>query len=231
MMVEISPELAEICGIHAGDGYMRSRERNKGEVDISGNVEEKEYYDMHVIQLFNKVFDLDIKGKHFSRGSYGFVCYKKELRETLANLGFPTGKKSFIVKIPALILESKDSNIYGAFLRGLFDTDGNLFFRKSYQGINKFNKNYNHYPIIKLITTSKFLAEDIIKMLHEMDILFNYHIRDSREIHEGRVHILTVSGIDGLERWMDLVGMKNSVKYTRYLIWKKFGFCPPNTTL
>ena len=30
---------------------------------------------------------------------------------------------------------------------------------------------------------------------------------------------------------MDLVGIKNPVKFTRYLIWKKFGFCPPNTTL
>ena len=56
MKINISPELAEICGIHAGDGYLRVRERNKGEVDISRALEEKEYYDNHVIPLFNKVF-------------------------------------------------------------------------------------------------------------------------------------------------------------------------------
>ncbi len=38
MMVEITPEIAEICGIHAGDGYLRLRERGKGEVDISGHL-------------------------------------------------------------------------------------------------------------------------------------------------------------------------------------------------
>lgn len=44
MMIELNVELAEVCGIHAGDGYMRAREGNKGEVDISGGVEEREYY-------------------------------------------------------------------------------------------------------------------------------------------------------------------------------------------
>ena len=42
MTFELSPELAEICGIHAGDGYLRSNE-HRIELDISGNVEEKEY--------------------------------------------------------------------------------------------------------------------------------------------------------------------------------------------
>ena len=45
MMVEMTPELAEICGLHAGDGYMRVREDGKGEVSISGSYGEKEYYD------------------------------------------------------------------------------------------------------------------------------------------------------------------------------------------
>jgi len=30
--------------------------------------------------------------------------------------------------------------------------------------------------------------------------------------------------------WMQLVGMKNEVKLSRYRIWKKFGFCPTNLT-
>jgi intein/homing endonuclease len=231
MMVEMTSELSEICGIHAGDGYMRLRERSKGEVDISGHIEEKDYYDAHVIPLFNQVFGLDIKGKHFSRGSYGFVSYKQEIRETLVSLGFPLGKKSKSVKVPDFILKSGDFKIYGAFLRGLFDTDGNLSFRKSYEGINKFNKHYNHYPTLKIVTISKDLAEGVIKLLHELDIVFNYHCQDSKKPNENRNYIITISGIDGLDRWMNFVGMKNSVKLTRYLIWKKFGFCPTKTNL
>ncbi len=231
MMVEMTSELAEICGIHAGDGYMRLRERSKGEVDISGHIEEKNYYDTHVIPLFKGVFGLDIKGKYFSRGSYGFVSYRQEIRAVLVNLGFPNGKKSKSVKVPDLILKSNDFKIYGAFLRGLFDTDGNLSFRKSYEGINKFNKHYNHYPTLKIVTISKDLAEGVIKMLHKLDIIFNYHSQDSKKLNESRNYIIAVSGIDGLDRWMNLVGIKNQVKLTRYLVWKKFGFCPTRTTL
>ena len=61
-MMEISLELAEICGIHAGDGYLRNR-GNKIELDITGNLEEKEYYDEHVIPLFNKFFGLNLIAK------------------------------------------------------------------------------------------------------------------------------------------------------------------------
>ncbi len=116
-------------------------------------------------------------------------------------------------------------------MRGIFDTDGNLFFKKSYLGTEKFKKLHNHYPVITLTTISKFLAEDIIKMLHEMDIVFYYHMHDSKKKNENRVYLVTINGVDELNRWMELVGMENSVKLTRYLVWKKFGFCPPNTTL
>jgi hypothetical protein len=32
-----------------------------------------------------------------------------------------------------------------------------------------------------------------------------------------------------LNQWMKLIGTKNPVKLSRYLIWKKHGFCPTNT--
>lgn len=229
-IMKISPELAEISGIHAGDGYMRLR-GGKGEVDISGSFEEQIYYDNHVVPLFNRVFNLELIGRKFSRGSYGFVCYRKHVREVLINLGFPLGKKSKTLSIPKKILDSKNAKIYTKFLRGLFDTDGNLYFRKSYVGINKFQRNYNHYPVIKLVSISRFLVEDIIHMLFQMDIVFYYHSYDSKKENESRKYYITISGIDGLERWMKFVGMKNPVKLSRYLVWKKFGFCPPNTSL
>ena len=40
MDFELSADLAEICGMHAGDGYMRKR-GNQYEMDISGHVEEQ----------------------------------------------------------------------------------------------------------------------------------------------------------------------------------------------
>lgn len=230
MMINITPELAEICGIHAGDGYLRCRERNRGEIQICGSLEEESYYENYVIPLFNNFFNLNIKGKKFPN-TYGFACYNKKVRDIFLELGFPKGKKSDSVRVPEIILNGKNKELFCRFLRGIFDTDGNLSFRKSYAGINKFNKKYHHYPTIKISTVSKFLAEDIIRILHELDILFFYFNHDTKKQNEKRKYIITISGIEGLERWMELIGMKNPVKLSRYLVWKKFGFCPTNLTL
>ena len=74
-------KIAEICGIHAGDGYLRNDGR-RVEWDISGNIEEKNYYDKEVIPLFNKIFDLNIKGRFFKgRNTYGFVIRNKKIIE------------------------------------------------------------------------------------------------------------------------------------------------------
>jgi hypothetical protein len=61
---ELSPELAEICGIHAGDGYLRGKDYRK-ELDISGNIEEKDYYDFHVKKIFKKAFNIDVQCRLF----------------------------------------------------------------------------------------------------------------------------------------------------------------------
>ena len=98
-MIELTPELAEICGIHAGDGYLRKR-GNKHELELGGSIEEKEYYDYYVIPLFNKTFSLSLVGKKYVKGTYGFVTSSKIVAETLHQLNFPYGKKSFCVEAP-----------------------------------------------------------------------------------------------------------------------------------
>ena len=40
-----------------------------------------------------------------------------------------------------------------------------------------------------------------------------------------------ISGKENLKKWMKFIGFSNEKHLTKYLIWKKFGFCPPNTTL
>ena len=58
--------------------------------------------------------------------------------------------------------------------------------------------------------------------------LFSFQPKNLRESKE---YILTLSGVKRLNEWMNLIGIKNPVKLTRYFVWKKFGFCPPHTTL
>ena len=71
-MIAKNALLAELCGIHAGDGYLRNHGR-RVELDISGSLEEKVYYDDHVIPLVSKLFGIKIQGREFkSRKTYGF---------------------------------------------------------------------------------------------------------------------------------------------------------------
>ena len=77
--------MSELCGIHAGDGYLRFNDKRK-ELDISGNIEEKEYYDNHVIPLFKKTFNIELSGKLFPhRNTYGFVIRDLDVLNSLNN--------------------------------------------------------------------------------------------------------------------------------------------------
>jgi intein/homing endonuclease len=226
----ISLELAEICGIHAGDGYMRMR-KSKKELQISGSLEEQDYYDSHVVPLFNKEFKLNLSGKNFSNACYGLIVYGKIIPELLNSLGFPYGCKSTNVRVPKEILQSNDKLLLARFLRGLFDTDGHLGFRRYYGNSKLFKLKYNHYPLITLATVSEGLANDVSIMLNLLEIKhFNYNYLP-KKVTENRVYIIGVNGVERVKKWLNVIGTKNKVKLSRYLVWEKFGFCPSKLNL
>ena len=229
-MVEITPDLAELCGIHAGDGYLRNDGR-RIELDISGNIDEKEYYDVHVKGLFKGAFNIDIEPRSFPlRSTYGLVIRDKRIVTLFNNLGFPYGKKTDIVDVAHSILMSNDTILYARFLRGLFDTDGHLGFRKRYKGYTKFKRSHHTYPFINLSFVSPKLAFNVASLLHQLKIpnFISEYTPKTEGWHQ--VYTVTINGVLRLDTWMRLVGMKNKSKLSRYLVWKKLGFCPTNLT-
>lgn len=44
-------------------------------------------------------------------------------------------------------------------------------------------------------------------------------------------YIINLNGRNNLVNWMKNIGFRNPKHLTKYSIWKKFGFCPPNTTI
>jgi len=220
-------KIAEISGIHAGDGYLRIR-ASKHEVDISGNIEEKDYYDNHVIPLFNDLFKIRIKGKFFQpRNTYGFRIHNRNVANLLIDLGFPNGYKTTKVKIPEQILNSDNKSLIKRFLRGYFDTDGGLIFSKKPY---KFKSNKHYYPIIIFTTVSKNLVRNLEIIFKKLNLKFCKYIDIRKEKNWNDETIFRFSGIKNLNFFINKIGIKNPSKYSRYLIWKKFGFCPPNTT-
>ena len=227
----MTPQLAEICGIHAGDGYLRNDGKRR-ELDISGNVEEKSYYDHHVIPLFQKIFNIKIQGKFFpSRNTYGFVIRDKKIIEFMHRLGFPFGKKTTIVEVPQMILNTNNKIVKSRFLRGFFDTDGSLTFDKRHKGkYVEFKRKYHYYPRIILSTVSEKLHRQCSLLLKHLNIHHTSQTCEPKGVRNTRYRIWIFGNIQ-LQKWLKIIGCKNMGKLTRYYIWDKFGFCPPNTSL
>ena len=117
--MEVSKELAEILGMFAADGCLQ-----KQYICMWGNIhEDKDYYDKIVCPFYSKVFNLNIKAHEKKSNSvYGFYICNKKVIEYFKSLGF-TNNKTYDVKVPEVILNSSDKEIWIAFIRGFADCD------------------------------------------------------------------------------------------------------------
>lgn len=147
-------------------------------------------------------------------------------------LDLPYGAKARSVKVPQVIIQSRDKETYSKFLRGLFDTDGCLNFSKRYaEGYVLFKRIHHIYPRIFLSTVSMDLANDVAKMLDFLDIHYWRQVHDWPEENWSRSFRIRIRGEEMLRKWIEKIGFKNPVQLTRYELWKRTGFCPPDTTL
>ena len=230
---KITKELAELIGIIIGDGSTGIY-KGKGyihyEIRFYGHKNEDfEYYKNNVNKLFKKLFNVNLKIRNYkSQGNTSFITIdSKAIVFFLSKiLKIPTGQKSSITKIPNYI-KTSSIEIKTAFMKGLADTDASLTFKKKH-------KDKHYYPIISLNQKSEKMIKDVDKMLK----IFGFHTytqyniikKDSRGFNT-KSHSIYLSGKKNLENWMNLIGFNNPKHKTKYLIWKKFGFCQPYTTL
>lgn len=141
-------------------------------------------------------------------------------------INIPSGKKAKIVVIPSLFFNN--SQFLLSLIRGIGDTDFSLTFKRK-------NKKVNYYPVIKLDSASKTLVEQLSGILSSFG--FNIYAAFDRRIFDKRTgkfytkSQLYLSGNKNLELWMRLISFSNPKNLTKYLVWKKFGFCLPKTTL
>lgn len=181
--------LAEEVGVHIGDGTLVAK-RNYFSVRVS--VDELEYLN-YLAQLYFRLYN--IKPKVFARGSIcGFEIYSKALFEFKKALGLPIGKKRN-VDIPAALKESRNMGLISACIRGIFDTDGCVYFMK----------NLKHSKII-IYSQSPKLIESLTFYLDKMG--FEPKVYDA-----GR--IVTLYGLPMLKLWMEKIGASNPKHYLK----------------
>lgn len=200
---KITPELAEEIGMHYGDGFLSAK---RFTYRLKGNLKDEiPYYQNYIKPLFKKLYNLDVNLKQYQT-TYGFEIYSQALCEFKINvLGIKPGNKEYI-SFPE-VLKVNNIPILAAFIRGLFDTDGCLYFKTGYN-IKKY------YPVIKLELFSKkviFEVGNILKMLgFDPKIYFKNNT--------GRIFL---NGIGSLKKWEKLVGWSSQKNLNKLNDWKK----------
>jgi ATP-dependent Lon protease len=231
--MKISNELAEIIGIHIGDGCISINDRYSEYAILGDITEEKDYYDEILVPLYNKIIFKKILGrevspkKYLKNGTYGIMIFDKKVVNSFLGIGLSSGSKLNIT-IPEIIL--KDKKYWRPFLRGLFDTDGTIYFNKNYSIKDK-NKRKHNCPRIKLGLTSKEVIKEVYTMLKELG--FNPYLKPPYKGKRDKnpVHSIMLQRIKDIEKFICEIGFNSSKHITKWEVYKKEGYCPPYTTI
>ena len=110
-----------------------------------------------------------------------------------------------------------------SFLKGLFDTEGSMVFKKRYR-----EKHY--YPTISIGSQSK----NLIKVfLDEIGIksCASYDVDCFRNWKNCKRNVVDIYGENNMNLLFGKIGFDSSKHLTKYKIWNKFGFCLPYTDI
>ncbi len=199
---KMSEDLAEEIGMHLGDGFLSSY---RYDYRLKGNpADEREYYNNYIKPLYKKLYNLDIFPKKYEY-SFGFEIRSKALWQFKSKvLGIRTGDKNEIY-IPEL-LKINNLPILCSFIRGLFDTDGCLYFRSNY-GYKKY------YPTITLNLASPKLIKDVGEILSMLGFQPNIYFYK-------KYSTIRLNGINSLTRYEKLIGWRSEKNLKRIQNWK-----------
>jgi hypothetical protein len=230
--MKISESFAEIIGMTLGDGCISVTKRYCEFALLGDRNEEREYYENYVIPLLNKelfvpLLNKQLFGKEYKKsGVFGVYCFRKEVVDKFLEAGLKSGSKLH-AQIPESIL--KDQKLTYAFLRGIFDTDGSLYFNKNYS--TKIENRIHNRPRLKLEITSL----SIIKQVFEVLKLEGYSpylkppYKGKRDTNPLQAIILQKK--KDVERFLIEIGLRSIKHLTKWAIYQKCGFCPPKTTI
>lgn len=182
----LCPLLAEEIGIHLGDGTLSKK---RYYYSVRGDLNEESYYTGFILPLYKELYN--IKPPLLKRSfACGFEISSKMMREFKNKvLDITVGTKTYKIKVPTCIMESRDKEIMCAFLRGLYDTDGCYYFHKK-----------NKYTVISLYVKSK----ELINKVCEMIILLGF---SPQVCSEG--YAIHLNGISQFRKWIKEIGSSN----------------------
>ena len=193
----LTADLCEVLGAHAGDGFTNVYSwggRPLYEVQFSGHARhDYEYYNKFLQPTVRRLLGLDGKLSIRDGNTLRLTYYSKDFFLLLTNrFGFPAGRKSHTVKLPEEVFT--EERLAFAAVRGIFDTDGCVFFdrRPAYR---------DPYPRVSLHMVSGPLFEQLQNFLSS-----HFSLRAARYNHR---YFIEVYGHVQLARWMETIGFSN----------------------
>lgn len=229
----LNADLAEDIGIQIGDGGIFVYKEKDGDthyrIECYGHINEDiSYFNTVIIPLKQKLFNVKPDIKIHKTAGTCYIRINSKAINTFYHyaIGLPRNNKCKIITIPKIILNSSNE-ILAACIRGITDTDFSLSFGK--------RGNDYSYPILHLTSASKKLIFQLHYYLKRFGIFSNVtYDYGEYDFRTGKTYIknnLFVNGNKNFEYWIEHIGFCNPVHATKYLIWKRYGYCPPKTTL
>ncbi len=130
-------------------------------------------------------------------------------------IGLPLGVKYNSLRIPHCFVNYR--NLTLNFIRGVFDTDGCISFKKKY-------KLKPYYPVISLSSKSESFVREIATCLKKEGFklveIYNYKLDDNRvEAGFTTINRIELNGKHNLKHWCEKIGFwspKHNNKIRRY---------------
>ncbi len=199
---DYSAKLAEIIGIHLGDGELH----NPWQVVISCNAQKDRLYADHILMLYRELFGLE--GKIYKRkdeNTLKIIFYSSKMVDYFLDHGLYRGRKQELATpIPVWVLSNPAWK--RACVRGLFDTDGCLYIHrhtvsgKRYYNLGFCFTNYNR-AIIEFV----------------YDCLVKDGLKPSLHKNRRYVYIYNKAGV---EKYLELFGSSNPRIINEYNNWR-----------
>ncbi|MEK6970799.1 MAG: LAGLIDADG family homing endonuclease, partial [archaeon] len=207
----------------AGDGWI-SRGNSGYSLFITGNPKDEREYYLRIKYLFLKKFGLTVKPREFPYWkTYGVSVTNQAIIRRFMSVGMPSGKKASIVKVPDFI--QKNARYFTPFIRGVFDTDGSIYFEKSYnKNASKWQKTHHHMPVVSFVTTSECLSISLFGMLASLGFNFSRKKRAPAKIGKFPSYRLRLKGKANVHMFFDDIRPENTRHLSKFKMWLEEGF-------
>src|SRR3989338_5041782 len=209
----------ELVGIILGDGHIyHYPSHHIYGLEISGNAsEDREFFERiadYLEPIAGKRPKIRVKNHELGK-SLQLLVYGKNFAYKLINLGIPFKNKSFTATIPSQYLPWCHSKHV---LRGLFETDGSLYFSKL--------GGKHTYPRLEIKSSSNQLIKQIFDIFSKHG--YNPHTISKKSDKTSAVYL---SGSHKIDKWAKEIGFGSKKNLSKYLLWKKLGYYLPKSTL